>query len=445
MNERILIVEDEPILRANLCEMLTRDGYDVQGAGDGNSGLRLALDQEFAAVVSDIRLPGMDGMALLKRLAAERPETFVILTTAFASVETAVEALRFGAFDYLIKPVLFEDLTRKLRQLFDYRALQGEVARLRRDLHTRLGFEGIVGQSDAIRNIFELIARVAPTRSTVLITGESGTGKELVARALHAHSTLADREFLAINMAALPPDIAEGQLFGHEKGAFTGADRRRDGLLRSVRGGTVFLDEIGELPMACQAKLLRAIEAREVLPVGADRPVPVDFRLITATNQSLDECIRDGRFRKDLYFRLNVFRIDVPPLRERREDIPALVDHFVRSHARNLGRRPQNVSNEAMKRLIEYNFPGNVREMSNIIERATILCAGDMISVEHLPRDLCGEAAAPTDLRLAFQHFEESHIATVLRLANGARDKAAELLGVDPATLYRKMARHGIE
>ena len=445
MNERILIVEDEPILRANLCELLTREGYEVEGAGDGETALRMALDQGFAAVVSDIRLPGMDGMTLLKRLAAERPETFMILTTAFASVETAVEALRFGAFDYLIKPVMFEDLTRKLRQLFDYRALQAEVARLRRDLHTRLGFEGIVGHSDAIRRIFELIERVAPTRSTVLITGESGTGKELVARALHAHSTLKDREFLAINMAALPPDIAEGQLFGHEKGAFTGADRRRDGLLRSVRGGTVFLDEIGELPMACQAKLLRAIEAREVLPVGADRPVPVDFRLIAATNQSLDDRIKEGLFRKDLYFRLNVFRIDVPPLSARREDIPSLVDHFVHSHARNLGRRPPAVSNAAMKRLIEYDFPGNVREMSNIIERATILCTGDVISVEHLPRELCGDAAAPTDLRLAFNDFERAHLVAVLRIANGSRDKASELLGVDPATLYRKMARHGID
>ncbi len=444
MNERILIVEDEPILRANLLEMLARAGYDVAGAADGETGLELALDQDFAAVVSDIRLPGLDGMTLLKRLAAQRPETFVILTTAFASIETAVEALRFGAFDYLIKPVLFEDLTRKLRQLFDYRALQGEVARLRRDLHTRLGFEGLVGQSEAIRSIFQLIEQVAPTRSTVLITGESGTGKELVARALHAHSTLADKEFLAINMAALPADVAEGQLFGHEKGAFTGADRRRDGLLRSVRGGTIFLDEIGELPMPCQAKLLRAIEAREVLPVGADRPVPVDFRLITATNQSLDQCIKDGTFRKDLFFRLNVFRIDVPPLAARREDIPALVEHFVRSHARNLGRRPQAVSNEAMKLLLQYNYPGNVREMSNIIERATILCSGDTICPDHLPRELCGDAAAPTDLRLAFNDFERTHIAAVLRIANGSRDKASELLGIDPATLYRKMARHDI-
>jgi len=444
VSDRILSVEDEPVLRANLCEVLAREGYQVADASDAETALRLAFEEDFAVVVTDIRLPGMDGVELLKRLVAERPETFVVLTTAFASVETAVEALRSGAYDYLIKPVTFADLLRKLKQLLDYRALQGEVARLRRDLHTRLGFEGIVGTSAAIQNVFDLIERVAPTPSTVLITGESGTGKELVARALHVRSRVQDREFLAVNMAALPTEVAEAQIFGHEKGAFTGAERAREGLLRTVRGGTVFLDEIGDLPLPCQAKLLRAIEAREVLPVGADRPVPVDFRLVAATNHDLGDLIRAGQFRQDLFFRLNVFRIELPPLRARREDIPALVAHFVQRHARDLGRPPPAVTNEAMRHLVEYAWPGNVRELSNVIERALILCVGDAITVDRLPRELFGEASTPTDLRLAVQQFEREHINAVLRTVAGSREQAAALLGVDPATLYRKMVKYDL-
>jgi len=444
VSERVLVVEDEPILRANLCEVLAREGYDVAGAADGETALKLALEEDFVVVVSDIRLPGMDGVSLLKRIVAERPETFVLLTTAFASVETAVEALRSGAYDYLIKPVTFADLLRKLKQLLDYRALQGEVARLRRDLPTRLGFEGIVGTSAAIQSVFALIERVAPTTSTVLITGESGTGKELVARAIHVRSRVSNREFLAVNMAALPTEIVEAQIFGHEKGAFSGAERRREGLLRTVRGGTIFLDEIGDLPLSSQAKLLRAIESREILPVGADRPVPVDFRLVAATNHQLEDLIREARFRQDLFFRLNVFRIELPPLRARREDIPPLVAHFVQRHARDLGRRPPAVSNEAMRRLIEYDWPGNVREMSNVIERALILSSGDAVTVDQLPRELFGDAATPTDLRLAVQQVERAHISAVLGTVGGSRERAAELLGVDPATLYRKMLKYGL-
>ena len=445
MGERILVVEDEAVLLTNLCEMLERAGYEVQGASDAESALAHVLEQDYPIVLSDIRLPNMDGVELLKRILAERPDTLVILTTAFATVETAVEALRCGAYDYLLKPVSFHDLRRKLQQLSGYRALKNEVTRLRRDLHSRLGFEGIVGESQPIRQMFELIERVAPTRATVLITGESGTGKELVARGIHARSGLHDREFMAINMAALPADVVEGQLFGHETGAFTSALKRRDGLLRSVGGGTVFLDEISELPMGAQAKLLRAIENREVLPVGADRPVTVDFRLIAATNQDLDAAIREGRFRQDLYFRLNVFRIDVPPLRKRPEAIPTLVKHFVGLHCRNLGRQPLGVSDDAMRMLFGYPWPGNVRELSNVIERAAILAAAETITQDHLPHELRGAEAAPTDLRLALQAAERQHIAFVLSATGGAREKAAALLGIDPATLYRKAVRYGLD
>ncbi len=442
MKESILVVEDEAILLTNLCEMLERAGYDVCGESNAESAIARALERSFAVVLTDIRLPKMDGIELMERILAERPETMVILTTAFASLDTALKALRQGAYDYLLKPVAFEDLRRKLEQLLQYRALKREVVHLRRDLHSRLGFEGIVGDSPAIRAVFGLIDRVAPTRTTVLITGESGTGKELVARGIHARSSVAEQPFMAINMAALPIEMVEGLLFGHERGAFTGAERQREGLLRSVSGGTVFLDEIGELPLGAQAKLLRAIETREVLPLGANRPVTVDFRLIAATNQDLEAAIKNGRFRQDLYFRLNVFRIDVAPLRERREDIPALVSHFVRHHCRNLGRPPLTVSNEAALLLREYGWPGNVRELSNVIERAAILAIDQTIDLEHLPRELGAAVAVPTDLRLAMQHAERLHIASVLSMVGGAREKAAALLGIDPATLYRKTVKH---
>ena len=340
MNERILIAEDEDILRANLVEFLAGTGYAVDGVGDGAAALARVTDEDYALAIVDLRMPHLDGIGLLKRIVATRPETLVLIMTAYASIESAVEALHLGAHDYLLKPVVFEDLLKRVENLLAYRALKSEVVRLRRDLSGRLGFHGIVGESPAMRQVFELVDKVAPTNATVLITGESGTGKELVARAIHARSAVKDREFLAFNVAALPQELIESQLFGHERGAFTGADRRRDGLLRSVQGGSVFLDEVGELPVQAQAKLLRALESGEVLPVGADRPARASFRLITATNRHLEAAIADGRFRQDLYFRLNVFRIELPPLRERREDIPALVSHFVGLHSRAQGKTP---------------------------------------------------------------------------------------------------------
>ncbi len=445
VSDRILVAEDEQVIRANLCESLARAGFEVEGAADGEAALRRVLDEEFAVVVADIRMPKLDGIALLKRIVAERPDTFVLMTTAYASVESAIEALRCGAYDYLLKPVGLEDLLQKLRHLAAWRALRQEVVRLRRHVQGHGGFEGIVGGSPATQAVFALIDRVAPTKATVLVTGESGTGKELVARALHARSSVSDREFLAVNMAAVPPELVEAQLFGHEKGAFTGADRRREGILRAVRGGTVFLDEIGDLPLPAQAKLLRAIESHELLPVGADRPVSADFRLIAATHHDLEAEVERGRFRSDLFFRLNVFRIEIPPLRERREDVPALVDHFARHHALSLGRRPCAVSNEAMRLLIGHTWPGNVRELSNAIERASILALDEAILPEHLPMQLQRESELPTELKRAVEQFEQNHIRWVLRVAGGNRERAAEMLGVDVATLYRRLAKYELK
>jgi DNA-binding NtrC family response regulator len=442
MNERILIAEDEEILRANLVEFLTGAGYVVDGVGDGAAAFARLTAEDYALAIVDLRMPHLDGIGLLKRVVAVQPETFVLIMTAYASIESAVEALRLGAHDYLLKPVVFEDLLKRVENLIAYRALKREVVRLRRDLSSRLGFHGIVGASPAIQRVFELVDKVAPTTATVLITGESGTGKELVARAIHARSAVKDREFLAINIAALPHELIEAQLFGHERGAFTGADRRREGLLRSVQGGSVFLDEVGELPIQAQAKLLRALESGEVLPVGADRPAQAAFRLIAATNRHLDAAIADGRFRQDLYFRLNVFRIEVPPLRDRREDIPALVAHFVDLHSRTQGKTPPAVSNQALKVLLGYPWPGNVRELSNVIERACILCDGDMLDIAHLPAEIQAASELPMALRDAVEEFERRHIAWVLRAAGGNRERAARLLEVDPATLYRRLAKY---
>ena len=443
MNERNLIADDEEIVRTNVQEFLESKGYFVESVGTGDAALERVLEEDYALVIADIRMPGMDGITLLKRIVSERPETFVLMITAYASVETAVNSLRHGAYDYLLKPVVFEDLLQRIQNLFEFRALKGEVLRLRRDLTSRLGFEGIIGDSPEIRRVFELVERVAPTNTTVLITGESGTGKELVARAIHARSRIADREILPVNMAALPIEMVDAQLFGHEKGAFTGAHRHRDGLFRNVRGGTIFLDEVGDLPMATQTKLLRAVEAQEILPVGAERPVHADFRLLAATNQDLEAAVADGRFRQDLYFRLNVVRIELPPLRDRRDDIPALIAHFSKLHGRAQGRSHMTVSNETMKRLLSYSWPGNVRELSNMIERACILCEGDAIGVEDLPKELVSDGELPTGLRAAVEEFEERHIAWMLRAANGNREHAAKMLEIDPATLYRRLAKYG--
>ncbi len=441
MSDLVLVAEDEEPQRLAFCQFLRKAGYDAEGVPDGEAALARILETDVAVVIADIRMPKMDGITLLRRIVAERPETFVIVVTAYASVDSAIEALRLGAYDYLFKPVVPEDVLSKLKKLMEFSSLRQEVLRLRRDLHRRLGFQGIVGSSPAMHSVFELIDKVAPTPSSVLVTGDSGTGKELVARALHARSSLSERELIAVNMAAIPEDLVEAQLFGHEKGAFTGADRRRDGVLRSVRGGTVFLDEVGDLPLGSQAKLLRAIESHEVMPVGAERPIAAEFRLITATNRDLKQRVDEGQFRADLYFRLNVFEIKLPALRERREDIPDLVFHFVLQHALALGRKPPGVSNAAMRLLLTYGWPGNVRELSNLIERATIL-AGACIEPEHLPAELRTMASDTIELRAAVARFERDHIAGVLSAMGGNRDRAAESLGIDPTTLYRKLAKY---
>ncbi len=444
MSERILVAEDEEVLRTNLCEFLQRAGYDVDGARDGQEALEMVLAEDYALVVADIRMPRLTGIALLKRIVAERPETSVIITTAYASVESAIEALRYGAFDYLLKPAVFEDLLQKVRNLIAYRALKEEVVRLRQSLQQRLGFEGIVGSSPAIKEVFELIEKVAASPSTVLITGESGTGKELVARAIHAHSQVHDREFLPVNVAALPNELVESHLFGHEKGAFTSAVRSRDGILRSVRGGTVFLDEVGELHPQVQAKLLRSLESHEIMPVGGDHPLRANFRLIAATNRPLEQRVEEGAFRRDLFYRLNVFRIHVPPLRDRRQDVPELANHFLAMHSRTVGKHIRAVTNASMRLLVAYDWPGNVRELSNMLERAVLISDSDRIEPKDLAGELRSAGPGPLALKPALEQFERQHLSRVLAETEGNKEKAAALLEVHLATLYRRLEKLGL-
>ena len=445
MSDSILIAEDEEVLRRNMASYLRREGYDVTAVPDGKQALEFALNNDVAVVISDIRMPELDGIALLKRLAVERPGTAVLVITAYASVDTAVDALRHGASDYLLKPIAFEELRQKVRITVSRMALEGEVRRLRRDLQVRLGFEGIVGDSAPIRDVFELVDKVAPTPSTVLVAGASGTGKELIARAIHTRSTRSEREFLAVNVGAMPSELVESQLFGHERGAFTGAATARKGIFRAARGGTVFLDEVGELPGPAQAKLLRALDQREITPVGADRAQSVDFRLIAATNRNMEQEVEAGRFRADLYYRLNVFRIDLPTLSERREDVPALVHYFLQRHAQTIGRGRPGITNRAMQLLTAHEWPGNVRELSNILERAVILAADHPVGAEHLPAELQEAPAESLRLKDVVERAEREHILRVLRFVGHNRDQAADELGIDRATLYRRLSKYNVE
>jgi DNA-binding NtrC family response regulator len=447
---RILVVDDEPILRDSLQEFLTNEGFEVHVATTAEEVLQKIRSPEadFDVVLCDVQLPGMDGLELLQILRRESPETFVLMITAYATVQNAVDCFQAGAHDYLMKPIIFEDVLHKLRWLLEYRHLCRENALLRRQIAMGMTEEDqIIGRSPAIRSILEQIRKVGPTPSNVLILGESGTGKELIARAIHRHSQARDKRFLAINCAALPRDLLESQLFGHRRGAFTGATRDQEGLFQSVGDGTIFLDEIGELDVGLQAKLLRAIDQKEVLPVGATEPVPIRCRILAASNRDLAQAVTEGKFREDLYYRLNVVSIYVPPLRERREDIPLLVEHFLAKHCLAMGRKPVTVDNAAMRILMSAPWKGNVRELENAIQRALIMCEEDYIRPEHLPAELVGSRPLPDvgdNLRLALRAYERMHIARVLASSRDKRE-AARRLGLSVSSLYRRIEELGLE
>jgi two-component system response regulator PilR (NtrC family) len=439
----VLVAEDETAIRESLTEVLRDEGYVVTPTADGAAAIAALDTQEFDLVISDLRMPGADGLTVLSHTREVAPQTLVLLMTAHATVETAIEALQRGAQDYLLKPLSFDDVLHKIDHLLQHRQVAWENQLLRGQVAKQWDFDNLIGRSAAMREVMYLVQRVAPTKSTVLITGESGAGKEVVARAIHHFSEQRDRIFLPVNCGAIPEHLLESQLFGHLRGSFTGAVSNQEGLFARARGGTIFLDEIGDLPLGLQVKLLRAIEQKEILPVGATAPSKVDVRIIAATNSQLDKAVEEGRFRDDLYYRLNVVNIDIAPLRERREDIPPLVEHFVRLHNRELKRSFKGVDGATMKILMSSTWKGNVRELDNVIEHAMILGEGDWITAADLPRAMKGDGATPApasdDLREALRSYEKAHIQSVLMKADQDKKAAAELLGVSLSSLYRKI------
>jgi len=453
LSNSILVVDDDQAHRGMLRTMLRSWGYAVSEAADGDEALNLVRERAFDAVLTDVRMARMDGIHTLKSVLEYNPALPVVLMTAYSSVETAVEALRLGAYDYLVKPLDFEILRHTLRQAIEHSRLSVENRELRRQLSEAAARPGILGRSPAMLAMQETIATVAPTEATVLITGESGTGKELVARALHSGSARADKPMVTVNCAALAENLLESELFGHEKGSFTGADRRREGRFVQANGGTLFLDEIGEMPLPLQAKLLRALQEGEVQRVGSDAPLTVDVRVLAATNRDLREEVARRRFREDLYFRLNVISLEVPPLRDRGEDIPVLAAHFLERFAGRNRKSIRGFSPQAVDSLLRYAWPGNVRELENAVERAVILCNGDLITRRELPAAIT-EAASPEEASsaavgalagLPLDELERRAIGETLRCTGDNKSEAARQLGITRATLHNKLRKYGME
>jgi DNA-binding NtrC family response regulator len=447
MNQQpsILIAEDEDLMRTILADLFTDAGYRVLTANSGEHALELFAAEAPALTISDIALGKLDGIELLDRIKQLDSDALVIMITAYSSVETAIAALRKGAYDYITKPFINEDILQAARNALRQSELFRENRYLRRELKQKYNFEQIIGRSDALAEIFKLIEKIANVPGSVLIQGESGTGKELIARALHYNSARADGPFVAINCGALPENLLESELFGYMKGAFTGAHTNKTGLLKAADGGTLFLDEIGEMPQALQVKLLRALQEREVQPLGATKPVPFEARLVSATNRNLEEEITKHRFRDDLYYRISVFNFTLPPLRERREDIPLLARHFIAKYSRELGVQTRTLSDEALQALINYDWRGNVREMQNAIERAVAL-SDERIELAHLPHKIQATSLAIRDLTgqtLTLEELERRYIIETLQREHDDKTRVAELLGIDLSTLYRKLKRYG--
>ncbi len=442
MKANILIVDDERPIRDSLDVVLAEEGYGTTVASTGKEALHFAEDQSFDLIITDLKMPEMDGMELLRKCRKMCPQTFVIIITAHGSLESAIEALRIGAYDYILKPFDFDDVLLKIRRMLRHKELIMENQVLRQEIEEKFDFSNIIGQSAGMKEVFRLIKKVAKTKGNVLITGKSGTGKELVAKAIHYNSDRAGKPFVAINCGAIVDTLLESEFFGHKKGAFTGAVRDKDGHFKLANGGTLFLDEIGDIPLHLQVKLLRAIEESEILPVGGTATIKTDIRIIAATNRNLLEEIEAGNFRDDLYYRLNVVEIKLPSLNERREDIPLLVEHFIKKYNTELNRHVISADNETMRILMNYPWKGGIRELENIIERALILSEGNYITTEDLPANLLEASHAgyiPDKLKDAVLQFERSHIQNALKRTENNKEETAKLLGISLSSLYRKM------
>ncbi len=447
---RILVVEDEQLMRSIIVQLLRSEGYEVREASTAAGALAIFEGEKIDLAILDLNLSGgSSGLDLLGRIRDLDPEVMGIIVTAYASVESAVEALRKGAYDYITKPFANDHLKAVVRNALAQKALFHENRFLRRELHEKYRFENIIGTSDAIQQVFRVMEKVARTDASVLIMGESGTGKELIARALHENSERANKRFLPINCGALPENLLESELFGYKRGAFTGAMQDKTGLLKAADKGTVLFDEIGDMPLALQVKLLRALQERECYPLGSNEPVKFDVRVICATNKDLAKEVSEGRFREELLYRINVITIRLPALRERKEDITLLVNHFLRKYEKPLGRSPMRFSKGAMRLLMNYRWPGNVRELENTIERAAILAETDVIHTHDLPEKL--HDALPANGNdsdtpgMTLEELEREHMRRVLNQVKGDKVKAAQILGIHLSTLYRKVQRYRLD
>ena len=455
MVPKMLIIDDEPLMRITLQDSLVGEGYEVVAAETGRKGVDLLRKNQWDIIITDLKLPDLEGIEILKEAKFLNPSTEVILITAYGSIDSAVSAMKEGASDYLTKPFSMDELLLIIKRLLRMKQLEEENLSLKKRVEERYGLEGLVGKSPQMLKIYDLIETVAQTDTTVLVNGENGTGKELVANAIHLQSPRKNSPFIKVNCAALPETLLETELFGHEKGAFTGAIRQRKGRFEMANGGTLFLDEVGEIFPAVQVKLLRVLQERQFERVGGNETLAVDVRLICATQRDLKEEIRKGNFREDLYYRLNVVPITLPPLRERREDILLLAEHFVDKFSKKMGKEIAGLSEDAKALLLRYPFPGNIRELENMLERAIALIKGKIIQPEDLPDEVCGQPSSIQDvckrirgskpLASATKLFEKEYIQSVLEKTKGKKGQAADMLGISRKTLWEKIKELEIE
>jgi DNA-binding NtrC family response regulator len=440
MKGKILIVDDETVVRDSLDRLFADEGFETRAAASGREALERLAPGDFDLALIDIRMPGMDGMELQERLHQADPELMVVVMTGYATVETAVQALKKGAWDYIVKPIDPDELVHLVSKALDHRGARREVTRLRENMQEIFPKTELIGRSPAMKRVAELVEMVAPADATVLITGESGTGKEVVARAIHSNSPRRNMPMVVIHCGALTETLLESELFGHERGAFTGAQFRRKGKFEVADGGTVFLDEISDISLRTQSDLLRVLQEKEIVRVGGSQPVKVDFRCIAATNRSIEELVKAGTFRPDLYYRLNVFAINIPPLRERREDIPLLVDYFLRRFCASTNREVPRISPAAIDSLMAHDWPGNVRELENAVERALVVGRNGEIGPAHFALGVRSEALSSGGRTL--DEVERTHIEKVVSECEGNLSRAARVLGIDRTTLYHKLKRY---
>jgi len=440
---RILVVDDEAAMRESLTDWLMEDDYEVSQASNGEEAVSMVKEKTFEVVLLDLKMPGMDGLETMKRLKEVSPETEIVMMTAYATVDTAVQAMKVGAFDYMVKPFDPDEMEIHIQKIIAHKELVDENILLRKKLEEKYQFDEIIGKCDLMQDLFDMITRVAPTDSTVLITGESGTGKELVAQAIHGNSPRCFMPFIPVSCGALPDSLLESELFGYEKGAFTGADHAKRGRFEMADSGTLFLDEIGDISLKTQVDLLRVLQQKEIRRLGSEEMMTVDVRIVAATNRNLQKAIREKRFREDLYYRLNVISIHMPPLRDRKEDIPLLVKSFIKKYCLEMNKEESRIAPSALTLLVDYDWPGNVRELENIIERALVIGTGKEIVPDDLPFSRGEQSSQP--LPKSLKKMEKIHIEGILNENNWNISRASRELDIDRQTLYNKIEKYGIK